>query len=97
MHILMAIVGSLILYNDEVELNPVEWTFASALYTSFQDGPIDQIVQSMFSDLNPPMMSQVQNIFRQAGNMVTGDQGLGDTIVNTFGALAPLKHLEEAL
>ena len=51
----------------------------------------------MFSDLNPPMMGQLQRIFRQAGNMVTGDQGLGDTIVNTFGALAPLKHLEEAL
>ena len=94
MHILMAIVGSLILYNDEVELNPVEWTFASALHQSFQDGPIDQIVNSMFSDLNPPMMGQLQRIFRQAGNMATGDQGLGDTIVNTFGALAPLKHLE---
>jgi hypothetical protein len=65
------------------------------LYTSFQDGPIDQIVESMFSDLNPPMMSQVQNIFQQAGNLVTGDQGLGDSIVNTFGVLAPLKHLEK--
>lgn len=43
------------------------------------------------------MMGQLQRIFRQAGNMATGDQGLGDTIVNTFGALAPLKHLEEAV
>jgi hypothetical protein len=35
---------------------------AMALYTSFSDGPITQLLSSMGGDLNPPMYSQVKGI-----------------------------------
>ena len=54
MSIIMWLIYSLLL-SDKEDLSPIESTTANALYTSFSDGPITELIASMGGDLNPPM------------------------------------------
>jgi hypothetical protein len=69
----------------------------TSLYTSFSDGPITNIMASMFGDLNPPMHSIVVNLYRQTSGIITGDVNLFDASVNSFGALNSLKYIGDQL
>ena len=97
MSILMALMSALILNNDDVELNAGEWAAASAVYTSFSDGPITSIMSSMFGDLNPSMITQSKELVSNVGDAITGKKRWSKAMYSPVGALAPLNHMEEVI
>ncbi len=58
------------------ELGALGHLGAMALYTSFQDGPIQNIVAQFAGDLNPPAYSIIKNIVNQSTAVITGDKNL---------------------
>jgi hypothetical protein len=90
----MAIVSALLLDNDDVELGPVGYFGATALYTSFSDGTITSIMLSMFGDLNPTIKSQSEKIMENTYAVFSGKKTIGAAATSSIGALAPLKRLE---
>lgn len=98
MGLMMLLIQAVFLSGDSKEdLGALGTVGAMALYTSFQDGPINNIIMSMGGDLNPPAYSIIKNVYKQTMNVVTGDQNLWDGAVNTFGVLSPLKYLSDQL
>ena len=93
MSIIMAAIQALLLDNEEIEWNPGTHMMAMALYTSFSDGPITQLLSSLGGDLNPPMYSQVKNLYRNTVNVITGDMKISEYFTGTFGALRDLEYL----
>jgi hypothetical protein len=77
MGLMMLLIQAVFLSGDSKEdLGALGTVGAMALYTSFQDGPINNIIMSMGRDLNPPAYSIIKNIYKQTMNVVTGDQNL---------------------
>lgn len=66
---------------------------AMALYTSFSDGPITQLLSSMGGDLNPPMYTTVKSMYNNSVNLFTGDMEISKYLTGTFGALRDLEYL----
>lgn len=93
MSIIMAAIQALLLDNEEIEWNPGTHMMAMALYTSFSDGPITQLLSSLGGDINPPMYSQVKNLYRNSVNVLTGDMKISEYFTGTFGALRDLEYL----
>ena len=94
MSLMMWLVKSLFLSEDSPELGALGHLGASALYTSFSDGPIWSVGESMFGDLNPPMYSTIKSIWSNTCSAITGKKGVFESVVNTFGVLKPLKEVE---
>jgi hypothetical protein len=61
---------------NKEELGALGHLGAMALYTSFQDGPIQNIVAQFAGDLNPPAYSIIKNIVNQSTAVITGDKNL---------------------
>ena len=66
---------------------------AMALYTSFSDGPITQLLSSMGGDLNPPLYSQVKTLYNNSISIITGDKNVGEWLTGSFGALRDLEYM----
>lgn len=92
MSIMMRIIYSLFLSDDSEELGPLGSITANALYTSFSDGPITELIASMGGDLNPPMYSQVKSMYNNTISMITGDKSVGQWLTGTFGAARDFKN-----
>ena len=95
--ILMAILGSLFFGEEDVEWTPGTHMAAMALYTSFSDGPITQLLSSMGGDLNPPMYSQVKGIWDNTKSVIFGDMEINKYLTKSFGALRDLEYTAKAL
>lgn len=93
MSAIMAVIQALLLDNDEIEWTPSSHMLAMALYTSFSDGPITQLLSSMGGDLNPPMYTTVKSMYNNTVNLVTGDMEISKYLTGTFGALRDLEYL----
>ena len=93
MSIMMWIIQALLLDNEDIEWSPGSHMMAMALYTSFSDGPITQLLASMGGDLNPPMYSQIKNMYNNTVNVITGDMKIAEYFTGTFGALRDLEYL----
>ena len=93
MSIMMRIIYSLLLSDDAEELGPLGSMTANALYTSFSDGPITELVTSMGGDLNPPMYSQVKSMYNNTVSMITGDKNVSEWLTGSFGALRDFKNV----
>ena len=78
MSAIMAVIQALLLDNDEIEWTPSSHMLAMALYTSFSDGPITQLLSSMGGDLNPPMYTTVKSMYNNTVNLVTGDMEISN-------------------
>lgn len=91
MSIIMWLIYSLLL-SDKEDLSPIESTTANALYTSFSDGPITELIASMGGDLNPPMWSNIKKLYSNTINMVSGDKSIGRWFTDSFGALRDFKN-----
>ena len=92
--LLMLLLGLLVkaLFSwDDIKEEPwiKRWT-ASALYGSFQDGPVQNIIGGMIGDLNPPAYSIFKNMFNNVGDIITGDKNLWEGVTSNFGALREL-------
>jgi hypothetical protein len=92
--LLMLLLGLLVkaLFSwDDIKEEPwiKRWT-ASALYGSFQDGPVQNIIGGMIRDLNPPAYSIFKNMFNNVGDVITGDKNLWEGVTSNFGALREL-------
>ena len=92
--LLMLLLGLLVkaLFSwDDIKEEPwiKRWT-ASALYGSFQDGPVQNIIVGMIGDLNPPAYSIFKNMFNNVGDIITGDKNLWEGVTSNFGALREL-------
>ena len=96
MSILMMIVKACWLSEDN-ELGPIGHMFGTAMYTSFSDGPIHQVVTSMLGDLNPPAWGIMKNIYSNASGVITGDKNLFEGMTGTFGVLNDLKYIGNKL
>lgn len=90
MSILMWIINAFWL-SDNKDTNPISRTMATAMYTSFSDGPIHQVIASMFGDLNPPALGIIKNIMNNTSAMITGDKNAWEAATGTFGALKNFK------
>lgn len=95
MSILMAIMRA-IMSNTE-EMGPAEHMIETAMYTSFSDGPIHEVMQSMFGDLNPPAVGVIKNIFNNTSAVITGDKNLFEGLTGTFGMLNDLRYIGNKL
>lgn len=95
MSILMAIMRA-IMSNTE-EMGPAEHMVTTAMYTSFSDGPIHEVVKSMFGDLNPPAVGVIKNIFNNTSAVITGDKNLFEGLTGTFGMLNDLRYIGNKL
>lgn len=95
--ILMAILGSLFFGEEDTEWTPGTHMAAMALYTSFSDGPITQLLSSMGGDLNPPMYSQVKGIWDNSKDVIFGDMPINKYLTKSFGALRDLEYTAKAL
>ena len=65
--------------------------------TSFQDGPIQNIVAQFAGDLNPPAYSIIKNIVNQSTAVITGDKNLWEGATSTFGFMSDLKYIGDKL
>lgn len=95
--IMMWIVATMFLSGDSEDYTPISHGLASALYNSFSDMPITDVVISMTSDASPPSFSAMKNIFNQTGDVLSGDKGLFDATINSFGALRELRYVGSQL
>lgn len=95
--ILMWIIKSIWLSDKDNDLGPIGYTAASALYTSFSDGPITGILTSMFGDLNPPSYRIIKNLTKQTVDFISGEKNAFESIVNSFGALNVFKYYGQQL
>lgn len=95
MSILMWIVKALWLSDED--LTPMGHMIGTSIYTSFSDGPIHEIAQSMLGDLNPPTYRIVGNLFQQVSGVISGNTNVLDAATNSFGALNDLKYVGEQL
>lgn len=96
MTIMMWIIAALF-FGDKEEQNPLAHGLTSAMYNSFADGPILNIIASLGEDLNPPSYSVIKNLWRQTGAVLSGNKNLFDATVNSFGALNDLKYLAKQI
>ena len=82
---------------NKEELGALGHLGAMALYTSFQDGPIQNIVAQFAGDLNPPAYSIIKNIVNQSTAVITGDKNLWEGATSTFGFMSDLKYIGDKL
>ena len=82
---------------NKEELGALGHLGAMALYTSFQDGLIQNIVAQFAGDLNPPAYSIIKNIVNQSTAVITGDKNLWEGATSTFGFMSDLKYIGDKL
>lgn len=92
MSIAMWIIDALFLSNDDIELGAGGHMAATALYTSFSDGPIWGVLGSMFGDLNPPMYTNAKNLVLNTWQALSGKKDISKALYSSFGALGDLKY-----
>ena len=63
-----------------------QWTYG-VLTGSTQDGQIHQILGSMFTDLNPPLVGQLQRFAESTWGVITGDDNIAYAITRNIGAV----------
>ena len=93
MMLLALLVKALFSWDDLKEEPWIKRWTASALYGSFQDGPIQNIIGGMVGDLNPPAYSILKNMVSTTGEVLTGDRSLWDATTNNVGALRELNNV----
>lgn len=91
--IMMWIIKAVFLDNDDVELNPISYTLSNALYNSYADGPIHNVLGSTFNSFNPPMVNIIQDYFTNFSELMSGDSSLFEAATNSFGVLKSFKYL----
>ena len=73
-----------------------QWTYG-VLTGSTQDGQIHQILQSMFTDLNPPLIGQIRNFADSCWGVITGDDNIVYAMTRNFGAVREFQGLAKQL
>lgn len=73
-----------------------QWTYG-VLTGSTQDGQIHQIMQSMFTDLNPPLIGQLRNFTDSCWGVITGDDNIVYAMTRNFGAVREFQGLAKQL
>lgn len=96
MAIMMWIIAAIFM-GDKEEQTPLAHGLTSAVYNSFADGPIINIIASMGGDLNPPSYSIVKNLCKQTWSVLTGDKSVFDGLTNSIGALNDFKYVTNQL
>lgn len=91
--IMMWIIKAVLLDNEDVELNPISYTLSNALYNSYADGPIHNVLGSTFNSFNPPMVNIIQDYFTNFSELMSGDSSLFEAATNSFGVLKSFKYL----
>ena len=98
MSLIMLMIHAVFLSGEaKEELGPLGHLGTMALYTSFQDGPIYNIIAQFAGDLNPPAYSIVKNVVNQSTAVITGDKNLFDAATSTFGFMSDLKYIGDKL
>lgn len=72
-----------------------QWSYAVAL-GSTEDGNIFNIVDAMFGDLNPPMVTSLKRLANTTAGVITGDDTLGEFFTSNIGATRELSYLFES-
>ena len=73
-----------------------QWTYG-VLTGSTQDGQIHQILHSMFTDLNPPLIGQIRNFADSCWGVITGDDNIVYAMTRNFGAVREFQGLAKQL
>jgi len=63
---------------------------------STEDGNIFNIVDAMFGDLNPPMVTSLKRLANTTAGVITGDDTLGEFFTSNIGATRELSYLFES-
>ncbi|MBQ0113468.1 MAG: hypothetical protein KBT03_10085 [Bacteroidales bacterium] len=95
MSIMMYIIKALLL-DDKENMTPLKHFSSTALYQSFADGPITNVM-SQFSDFNPPAWRIVSQVIDNTSEILTDDRTLFQHATNMFGALNDFKYMENAI
>lgn len=69
-----------------------KWSYNVAIGVT-QDGPVWQVVSSVFGDGTPPMLGIIQSFSNNAWSTITGKKNFLEGVANTFGATRELAYL----
>ena len=77
--------GEDVVNNKEDQEWWAQWSYG-VLVGFAEDGPINKILASTVSDLNPPAFTTLQTWVRTANSVLAGNKTVGEGIIQTFGA-----------
>ena len=97
MMILAWIIKAIFEWETLKDASPTKQFAAQVLYGATQDGPINNIVASMFGDLNPPTVTFVKGFVQNGWEMVKGEQNPVYFVTSQVGTLRELKQTTKNL
>lgn len=74
----------------------VQWTYG-VLNGSTQDGQIHQLLNSMFGDLNPPLLGQMKRAVQDTWGVITGDDNIVYALTRQIGAIRQFQGMTKDL